>query len=205
VLASNSVPSNTSTDVDSNPLSAIDALTSLHAPVRSSLMVRENTSDTQGAFFEVPAKHKGQKPILFGRFESEPMTRESSEDNDESQFYHCEPSAHHMIEKMGYNLTKRPDLNFGKGRWTLLRSIVPRGKAPDYYQKTQRGLGHVSTPILSDFEYEESLYHDHLSSMSSWKIDVSTSTIFRNFSVNMVSTSHLEEKDEEMIQSDTDL
>ena len=39
-------------------------------------MVRENTSDTQGAFFEVPAKHKGQKPILFGRVESEAMTCE---------------------------------------------------------------------------------------------------------------------------------
>jgi len=29
-------------------------------------------------------------------------------------------------------------------------------------------------------------------------------TIFRNLSVNMVSTSHLKEEDEEMIQSDTD-
>ena len=59
VLASNSVPSNTSTDVDSDPLSAIDALTSLHALVRSTLMVHEKASYMRGAFFEVPSKHKG--------------------------------------------------------------------------------------------------------------------------------------------------
>jgi len=59
---------------------------------------------------------------------------------------------------MGYNLIKRSGMNFGKGRRTLFRSFVPRGKAPDYYQKTQRGLDHVSTPISSDFETEESIY-----------------------------------------------
>jgi len=41
-----------------------------------------------------------------------------------------------MIEKMGYNLTKTSCLNFSKGRRTLFRSFVSRGKAPDYYQKT---------------------------------------------------------------------
>jgi len=60
-LASDSVSSDTSTDVNSDPLSTIDVLTSLHAPVRSSFMVHEKTSDAQGAFFEVPTKHKGQK------------------------------------------------------------------------------------------------------------------------------------------------
>jgi len=44
-LASDSVPSNTSTNIDSVPLSVIDVLTSLYAPVRSSLMVHEKTSD----------------------------------------------------------------------------------------------------------------------------------------------------------------
>jgi len=47
-------------------------------------MMHEKTSDAQGALFEVPAKHKGQKPILFRRIESEPMTRESSKDDFES-------------------------------------------------------------------------------------------------------------------------
>jgi len=58
-LASDSIPSDTSIDVDSNPWSAINFLTPLHTPVRSSLMVHEKTSDAQGAFFEVLAKHKG--------------------------------------------------------------------------------------------------------------------------------------------------
>ena len=112
VLASDSVLSDTSTDVDNDPLSAIDALTSLNTPVTSSLMLDEKISEAQGAFFEVPAKHKGQKLILFGRFEFEPITRKRSEDKDESpQFSHYGPSAHHMMEKIGYNLTKRFGLN----------------------------------------------------------------------------------------------
>ena len=89
MLASNSVSSDTITDVDNDSLFAIDALTSLHALIRSSFMIHDKASDAQGAFFEVPAKHKDQKSILFGRFESEPMTHEISEDDFESpQFSH---------------------------------------------------------------------------------------------------------------------
>jgi len=58
-LVSTSVLSDASTNIDSDLLSAIDVLTSLHAPVRSSFMVHEKTSDAQEAFSEVPAKHKG--------------------------------------------------------------------------------------------------------------------------------------------------
>ena len=83
-LASDSVPSDTSADVDSDILSAIDALTSLHTLVKSSLMVHESASDKHGAFLKVPTKNKGQEPILFGRIKSEPMTRESSEDDFKS-------------------------------------------------------------------------------------------------------------------------
>jgi len=50
---------------------------------------------------------------------------------------------------MGYDLADGPDLNFGKGRRTLLWSFVPKGKTPDYYHRTRRGLGYVSTPISS--------------------------------------------------------
>jgi len=58
-------------------------------------MVREKTSDAQGAFFDVPAKHKGQRPIQFRRIESELVTCENSEDDLESpQFSHYGPSAH---------------------------------------------------------------------------------------------------------------
>ena len=41
VFASDSIPSDISTDVDSDPWSAMNALTSLYAPTKSSLMVRE--------------------------------------------------------------------------------------------------------------------------------------------------------------------
>jgi len=42
-----------------------------------------------------------------------------------------------MMEKMRYSLTKNSGLNFDKGRQTLIRSFVPKGKAPDYYQKLE--------------------------------------------------------------------
>ena len=105
---------------------------------------------------------------------------------------------------MGCNLTKRSGLNFDKGRRILLLSFVPKGKAPDYCHKTRMGLDCVLTSIRSDFEYEEYLYHDHSSGTSSWESNIDVGDIFRDFSVNMVSISHLEDEDEEMIKSDTD-
>ena len=47
VFASDSVPSDTSTYVVNDPCSAIDALTSLHVLVKSSLMAYENVRDVQ--------------------------------------------------------------------------------------------------------------------------------------------------------------
>ena len=104
---------------------------------------------------------------------------------------------------MGYDLTNGPGLNFGKGRRTLLRSFVPKGKTPDYYHRTRRGLGYVSTLTPSASESEESLYNDYSFGTSSWESDVRVGNLFGELSVYMVSTSHLEDNDEEMIQSDT--
>jgi len=57
----------------------------------------------------------------------------------------------------------------------------------------------VSNPIPSASEPEESLYHNYSSGTSSWESDVSIGNIFGELSVNMVSTSHLEDEDDEMI------
>ena len=78
-FASDSVPSSTSTDTNSDPWSVIDALTLLQVPIESSLMVREKTDDACKVFFKVPAKRKGQTPILFEKIESEPIACENSE------------------------------------------------------------------------------------------------------------------------------
>jgi len=45
--------------------SAIDALTSLYVPVRSSFTAYESVSDAQGSFSKVPTRRKGQKSIFF--------------------------------------------------------------------------------------------------------------------------------------------
>ena len=102
--------------------------------MRSSLTVYQSVSDAQGSFFEVPARRKGQKSILFERIESKLMTREDSESkNEPPQFSHYESNVLRMLENMGYDLTSGPTLNFGKERRALLRSFIPKGKAPNYY------------------------------------------------------------------------
>ena len=88
--------------------------------------------------------------------------------------------------------------------------IYIEGKDPDYYHKTRRGLSYVSISVSSDSESEEEVYHDSSSATSSWDSDVSIGDIFGSLSVNLVSTSHLEDdredtfKYEELIQSDSD-
>ena len=86
VFASDSVPSDTSTKGDNDPWSAIDALTSLHVPVRSSLTVYQSVNDAQGSFFEVPARRKGQKLILFGRVDSTTTCEDSERETKLPQF-----------------------------------------------------------------------------------------------------------------------
>ena len=165
---------------------AIDALTSLHVPVKSSFETYQDAGDAQESIFIVLAKRKGQKLILFGQVKPEPMSREGSESEKElPQFGHYEPALR-MMESMGYDLTNGPGLNFGKGRRTLLRSFVPKGKTLDYYHQTRRGLGYVSTLIPLASESEESLCHDYSSGTSSWESYVSVGNIFRELSVNMV-------------------
>ena len=89
MFASDSLSSDTSTDVGDDPWSAIDALTSLHVPVRSSLIVYQDANEAHGSLFMIPAKHKDQKPILFGRIKSELMPQEDSESEIEPpQFAH---------------------------------------------------------------------------------------------------------------------
>ena len=107
-----------------------------------------------------------------------------------------------MMERTGYDFTKRSGINFSKGKRALLRSFVPKGKDPDYYNKTRRGLDYVFTLVSSDFESEEEVYHDSSSAISSWDSDVSISVIFESISVNMVLASHLEDDGEDIIESE---
>jgi len=115
----------------------MNALTSLHAPTKSSFLVCKKIRSAHDALFEVPARRKGQKSILFGRNETEHVACESSGGNSKSpQFFHYGQKSRHMMERMGYDFTKELGLNFGKGKRALLRSLVPKGKDPDYYHKT---------------------------------------------------------------------
>ena len=59
VLASNSMPSDTSTEVGDDPWSTMDALTSLHVPLKSSFKTYQDVGDVQESVFVVPARRKG--------------------------------------------------------------------------------------------------------------------------------------------------
>jgi len=69
---------------------------------------------------------------------------DSKSETEPPQFSHYEPNVLKMKKNMGYDLISGPGLNFGKGKRILLRSFVLKGKAPDYYHRTRRGLGYVS-------------------------------------------------------------
>ena len=66
--------------------------------------------------------------------------KDSKSETEFPQFSHYEPNVLKMMENMGYDLISGPGLNFDKGRRILLRSFIPKGKAPDYYHRTRRGL-----------------------------------------------------------------
>jgi len=85
-----------------------------------------------------------------------------------------------MMERMEYDLTKRPSLNFSKGKRVLLRSFVLKGKDLDYYHKTRKELGYVTTLVSSDSESEKEVYHNSSLATSSWDSDVSVGDIFES-------------------------
>ena len=95
---------------------------------------------------------------------------------------------------MGYNLHYGRGLNFEKGRRDLLRTFMLKGKPANYYNKTHRELGYVTSPTLLQFEDDKSI--QSLSTTSSeWESDVSVGMLFKNLSVNMTSIDQLEHEE----------
>ena len=101
--------------------------------------------------------------------------------------------------------------------WALISAKESEHYSVHLYQKAKtpitltrpKGLGYVSTLVSLDPEPEEEVYRDNLSAISSWNSDISVGNIFKSLSVNMVSSSHLEDdrentfKSKELIQSDS--
>lgn len=64
-VATGSMPLDISTDVVS--LSDFEALTTIHVPIQSSMMLGSNISNADRTVFKVLASHADQNPIFFGR------------------------------------------------------------------------------------------------------------------------------------------
>lgn len=93
---------------------------------------------------------------------------------------------------MSYDLVLKQGLNFSKGHRSLLRFFARRGNNLDYYYKTSRGLGYVTTPMSLEREQEEPTGSEMV---TRWDSDVSTSTVLQTLTMNMVQVSY-DEQDE---------
>ena len=131
----------------------------------------------------VPPFKRNQSPIVFDRIQPRISAITNSGSNSEPpQIFHYARSSHHMMRRMGYNLQQENGLNFDRGRHGLLRTFVPKGKPTNYYDKTRRGLGYVTPPILFQSEDDESL-PSHSATSSEWESDVSVGMPFKNLSL----------------------
>ena len=84
-------------------------------------------------------------------------------------------------------------LNFGKGRRSLMRNFVPKGKPANYYGNTRRGLGYVTPTSSATVQAEDDEpIPSHSASSSEWDSDISIGGIFEDLAVNMTSSSQLE-------------
>src|SRR5436853_7836632 len=125
--------------------SALKTLTSFHVPLSTSLTGDKPVEHIDGAFFEVPARRRKQKPLYFGRCHDKIRTSVSADiETHAPEFSHYDPNAHLIMRHWGYDFEKKPGLNYGKGLKSLPGPFVPKGKRADYYQKTKLGLGYIS-------------------------------------------------------------
>jgi len=73
---------------------------------------------------------------------------------------------------------------------------VPKGKLANYYAKTHRGLGYVTSPPPTSLQFEDDESIPlRLASSSEWESDVSTRMLFKNLSVNMTLINRLEHEE----------
>jgi len=98
------------------------------------------------------------------------------------------------MRKIGYNLQHGKGLNFEKGQRGFLRNFMPKGKLANYYDKTHRGLGYITPPILFQSEDNESIPL-HSASLSEWGSDVNIGMLFKDLSINMTSINRLEHEE----------
>ena len=97
------------------------------------------------------------------------------------------------MRKIGYSLQHGNGLNFRKGRRSLLRSFVPKGKLANYYDNTRRGLGYVIPPLPTTIQSRDNKpIPSRSTSSSEWESDVSVGTMFEELTINMTSSSQLQ-------------
>ena len=96
------------------------------------------------------------------------------------------------MKKMGYDLKHGEGLNFEKGRRSLIRTFVPKGKPANFYDSTGRGLGYVTPTSSATVQAkDDEPIPSHSASSSEWDSDVSVGMMFENLTANMLSLIHI--------------
>lgn len=83
-----------------------------------------------------------------------------------------------MMKKNGLEHDRKYRLNISKWRQNILCSFVLEGKGLDYYHKTRRGLGYVSTRSISEVESEKIAQTGVDNDTPNWDSSGNTSAIF---------------------------
>jgi len=109
--------------------------------------------NNEGSVFIVPLTKREQSPIIFCRSQARATTsKELDDDLEPPQFFHYAWSAHRMMKKMGYSLNHGDGLNFDKRRSIPLQPFVLEGKSANYYDRTRKGSGYVTSHPQSESE-----------------------------------------------------
>lgn len=82
VVASNSLPSYTNTEVDR--LFELETLITFHLPIQSSLISHSEIVVDKNAIFEVPARQSNQRPIVFENVKTQ-FRQDSDSENDDQK------------------------------------------------------------------------------------------------------------------------
>src|SRR4051812_7732137 len=93
------------------------------------------------------------------------------------------------------DLEEEKGVDYGEGVGALPFPFVPEGKEANYYQEAKRGLGYTSPPLRLSRTPTcfKIISRDYSSSTSSWESDVSIGGLSEGLSINMVSSSPLED------------
>lgn len=142
-----------SIEIDS--LSELKILATFYLLIWSLLISRLKITSDKSAVFKVPSRQWDHRLIVFRKVKDNSVKTKTARAMTKYHLNYIIMDKIHSKwwERWATTWTESKGLNFNKGR--RMRSFISKGKNPDYYYKTWRGLGYVSTPSITEPKWEE--------------------------------------------------